>query len=138
MSSGYSCCSRGVTLVLDFIFLIIVLGIIAAMCAVPPFAYAVLSIIALAIIAVICFSAFRGKKRNGSLLLPTSAQQAGDASDIRNAPDGNAPAFAQHDGRGESVVLQLPPPAVVRYNGGSNLRPASSPLLPMYMDGKDG
>jgi hypothetical protein len=116
-------------------------GFILMILVVPGFGYAVLGItLALAILAAIWFFYWR-KKRHRSLL-PTSAQQTGDASDIRSTPDANDPAFTLGHGRGESVVLPPPPPAVMRGidNRGSYLgRPVthSPKLLPMYMDGTD-
>lgn len=142
MSPGDTACPVIAITVLGIIFLV------AMIMLVPPFGYAILGIIlTLAILAAVWFFCWR-KKRDGSptSLLPTSAQQAGDASDIRSAPDANAPAFTwDHDGRGENVDLQPPPPAVMRGidNRGSYLRhpvthPKSPTLLPMYMDGANG
>jgi len=104
-------------------------------------------------------------------LLPISAQQAGDASDIRSAPDSsaltpdtyyyptnsrssipkslrqaressdspdaNTRTFTRGRGRGKSVVLKPPPPAVTRgIDLGRPVEPSTLP--PMYMDGSDG
>ena len=129
----------GVAAVLGVLFILMIL-------LVPGFRYAALGFtIILAILAAVWFFYWR-KKRHGSpiSLLPTSAQQAGDASDIRSAPDANAPAFTLDHGRGESEVLQRPPPAVMRgidnrrsYLGCPVTHPESPTLLPMYMDGAD-
>ena len=76
----------------------------------PPIGYAVLAIIILAIIAAVFYYCCRRKSdRYPISLLPISAQQLGVASDI-------PPAFTwdHHDGRRESIVLQPPPPAVMR------------------------
>lgn len=71
---------------------------------------------------------------------PTTAQQTGDASDVASgvfsATDTSAPTFTQ------DRSLDLPPPAVMRQNGGYSLRQqlsssAGTTLLPMYMDGSD-
>jgi hypothetical protein len=133
-----------------FVFLSCVLGfIIFLMVIFPVFRYAILGIIIILAIFVAISSCCQrwAKKRNRSprslLVLPTSAQQAGDASDFHNDdPDSNTPSFTQDHGRGESVVLQLPPPAVIQMRR-SNLgplvtHPTSPTLLPMFMDGKDG
>jgi hypothetical protein len=119
---------------------------IITMIILPPLGYTILGIIlTLAILAVVLCCWRKIRDRSPTSLLPTSVQQAGDASDIRSAPDANAPAFTcDHDGRRESVVLRPPPPAVMRDidNRGSYLRPVThleSPmLLPKYMDGTDG
>jgi hypothetical protein len=143
----------GVVLLLGWIIYLMVL--------VPGFRYTVLGIILALIIIVavsVCCRQRKQRNRYPSSLLPTSALQAGDASDIHNAPNSNTPNlnapnssapnsdtpyFTQDPGRGVSEVLQLPPPAVTRHNRGSDVVPlvthsASSTLLPMYMDGKDG
>jgi hypothetical protein len=117
--------------------------------------------LALLVFVVLGFWA-RKHHRTPTTLLPTSAQQAGDASDIPSAPVANPPAFTLDDGGENRKVLRRPPPAVMqgRDNHGSYLgrpvttvmqgidnrgsylgRPAthseSSTLQPMYRDGAD-
>jgi hypothetical protein len=133
MSAG---CIGGVAAVVVFMFILMIL-------VVPGFGYAVLGItLTLAILAAVWFFYWRKRRHRSPISpLPTSAQQAGDASDIRSAPDANAPAFTLDHGRGERGVLRKPPPAVMRgiNNRGSYLghHPESPTLLPMYMDGAD-
>ena len=73
-----------------------------------------------------------GKPSTPKSLLPTSAQQTGDASDIRTAPNANIRAFTQ-----KTEVLPPPPPAVMR-GIDLGLPVESSTLPPMYMDGSAG
>ena len=84
----------------------------------PVFGYVVLAIVILAIIAAVFYYCCRRRKsdRYPISLLPISAQQLGVASNIPRAPNTNTPAFTwdHHDGRGESIVLEPPPPAVMR------------------------
>jgi uncharacterized protein (DUF58 family) len=76
--------------------------------------YAVLGVTL--ILAILAALWYWRKKRHRSLtsLLPTSAEQAGDASDIHSAPDANAPACTLDQGREDRGVLRQPPPAVMR------------------------
>ena len=102
-------------------------GEILAIFLAPPVALGLLS----------CFCAFWQPHDTATPIPePTSAQQRGDASDVRSDTDTSAPIFTQ-DGS-----LALPPPAMTRENGGYSLRQqlsssTGSTLLPMYMDGSD-
>ena len=113
----------------------------------PPFAYVLLAIILAPILVAIVWTvwSFWKREKGNTSPAPTSAQQAGDASDIRSAPDANTPTFTLDHGGEGSVVLQPPSPVVLRGidNGESYLErlvthPESLPLLPMHMDGTDG
>jgi len=138
--SGAACC-----LIITAIIAVIIVIIFEF----PPFGYIILAIVALFIIAAVCNCCMKRKSEGSPIspLLPTSAQQLeqaglGDASDIPAPP--NAPAFTWDHGRGESIVLQTPPPAVMRgidirdsYLGGSVTHSEPSTLPPVYMDGAD-
>lgn len=131
------------------VLVVVIAMSIILMITVPALGYAVFGVILSFAILAAVWSLSRKNKRNVShtSVLPTSAQQAGGACDIRSAPDANIPTFTWDHGRGENVVLQPPPPAVMRGIGnrasGSYLphlmtHPESPTLLPMYMDGTDG
>ena len=118
-NAGVACAFT--TTIIAIIIIIIVLF--------PPFGYAVLGVVILAIIVAVyyyCHRRPRGKSdRSPISLLPTSVQQleqAGVASDIPCAPNTT---YTWDHGRG-SIGLQPPPPAVMR---GIDESPISS-LLP--------
>jgi hypothetical protein len=114
------------TAVVVIMVLLIVVSIFISI-AYHPFGYAFLGIVILIIIIVAvdeavdyCCGRRKSNRSPISSLLPTSAQQleqAGDASDDIGVPPAlntNASASSWDHGRGESIVLQPPPPAVMR------------------------